>query len=188
MIQLKPFDLQNVGLHYQWNNDAELNFYDSDYPHKNESFESFLKRVKIAADPDFKAGIILEIHTTDEARMIGVVDIHHIDEYNQRCELEITIGDRSFWNKGFGTATLEAAIQYCFETLGMHKIVTSAFDFNQPWINLVEKNGFVKEGVLRDHTLKNGQFRSKFIFGLLKTEYKASPAAATQSALKLVRN
>lgn len=43
MVEIKPFDLQNITLHYKWNNDEELTYYDSEYPHAHESFESFCK-------------------------------------------------------------------------------------------------------------------------------------------------
>jgi RimJ/RimL family protein N-acetyltransferase len=169
MVELKTFDFQNVQTHFKWNNDEELNFYDSDYPHQVESFESFLQRVKneVKENPSTE---LLEIHS-DNKELIGVIDIHDIDQYNLRCTLECTIGNKKYWRQGYGREAMLRALNYCFETLNMNKVITAAFDFNEPWIRLVEKIGFTKEGELRQHTFKKDKFHDKILFGMIRSEY-----------------
>lgn len=171
MVKLKPFDMQNVDIHYQWNNDEELNFYDSDYPHKSESFESFLKRIKEILN-DNRTSELLEIHLQSNNELIGVVGIHDIDYYNKRCTIECTIGDKQYWHKGYGREAVMKTLGYCYNEKGMNKVVTTAFDFNETWIGLIKRVGFRQEGALRQHTLKNGEFHDKLIYGILKSEYK----------------
>lgn len=170
MITLKPLDLQNLETHYQWNNDEELNFYDSEYPHTVESLDSFITRLKkvIHYDPSVE---LMEIHLSKTNELIGVVDIHEIDHFNKRCIIECTIGKKEYWHKGYGREAMEKALEYCFEKLLMNKVTTAAFDFNDRWIKLVEKMGFRKEGELREHTFKNDRYHNKIIFGILKSEY-----------------
>lgn len=169
-VLLKPFNLQNIQTHYEWNNDEELNFYDSEYPHMVESFDSFLSRLKqvIHYDPSVE---LMEIHISDTDELIGVVDIHEIDRFNKRCIVECTIGKKKYWKKGYGRDAMEKAIAYCFDDLDMNKVTTAAFDFNRRWIRLVENTGFRKEGELREHICKNGEYHDKIMFGLLKSEY-----------------
>jgi len=169
MVELKAFDFKNVQTHFKWNNDEELNFYDSDYPHQVESFESFLHRVKneVRENPSTE---LLEIHS-DNNELIGVIDIHDIDQYNLRCTLECTIGNKMYWRQGYGREAMVKSLNYCFETLKMNKVITAAFDFNEPWISLVEKIGFKKEGVLRQHTFKKDRFHDKLLFGMIRSEY-----------------
>ncbi|HKJ31970.1 MAG TPA: GNAT family protein [Balneolales bacterium] len=172
MVELKPFDFQNVQTHFKWNNDEELNFYDSDYPHKIESFESFLQRVKgeIHDNPSTE---LLEIHSEKKHELIGIIDIHDIDYYNLRCTLECTIGEKRYWNKGYGKHAMAQALSYCFDDLKMNKVITAAFDFNKTWIGLVRKLGFNQEGELREHTFKQDRFHNKLMFGMVKSEYEA---------------
>lgn len=173
MIELKPLSLDHVNLHFQWNNDEELNFYDSDHPHHEESFDSFLMRVKKMADVSNTTTKVFEIHDSQNGRMIGVVDIHHIDQDNKKCSVECTIGNKSYRNQGYGKSAMIAALQYCFEVLKLNKVSTTSFDFNDKWIHLVGKLGFTKEGELRNHALKRGRYSSKYIFSMLKNEYEA---------------
>ena len=172
MVEIKPFDLQNVVTHYNWNNDEELNYYDSEYPHIYESFESFLKRVKSVIDDQNAAADLFEIHLSDNNELIGIVDIHSIDTYNRRCFVECTIGDKDFANRGYEGEALRRALDYCFSEMEMHKVCVSSFDFNTNWIEQVLSLGFRKEGEFRDHVLKKGKYRNKLFFGLLAEEYE----------------
>jgi len=172
MVEIKPFDLQNVTVHYKWNNDAELNYYDSEYPHEFESFDSFLKRIKSVLDEQNTASELFEIHLAKNDKLIGIVDIHAIDSYNSRCFLNCTIGDRDYDGKQYEIEALKQSLVHCFETLEMNKVLTTAFDFNTQWIEEVEQLGFKKEAELRNHVLKKGVFRDKLIFGMLSEEYE----------------
>ncbi len=172
MVEIKPFDLQNVTIHYKWNNDEELNYYDSEYPHQHESFESFLKRVRSVVDERNQTAELFEIHLKENDALIGIVDIHAIDEHNRRCFVNCTIGDRNFAGKGYDFEAMKIILSHCFNEKGMHKVATTAFDFNTSWTEKVKKLGFKQEGELREHVLKKGAFRNKLIFSLLENEYK----------------
>lgn len=171
MVTITPFDLQNVSLHYKWNNDKELTYYDSEYPHEHESFESFLKRIKMVVDSENKTAELFEIHTEKDGKLIGIVDLHAIDVYNRRCYVNCTIGDREFAGQGIEEEALQKMLAYCFNDKGLHKVATTAFDFNTAWISKVEELGFHKEGELRQHVLKKGEYCNKLIYSMLADEF-----------------
>ncbi len=172
MLELTPFDLKNLQIHYSWNNDRELNYFDSEYPFQFESYESFVNRIKSVIDPENTSSKLLEIHRSDTNELIGVIDIHGIDYYNSRCNLECTIGKKNYWHQGYGHDAMQSALNYCFEELDMNRVNTTAFDFNKPWIKLVKKLGFKQEGKLRQHVWKEGTCHDKLLFGILRSEYE----------------
>lgn len=172
MVEIKPLDLQNVTIHYKWNNDEELNYYDSEYPHQHESFDSFLKRVKSVVDNRNQTAELFEIHLTENDALIGIVDIHAIDEYNKRCFVNCTIGDRNYAGQGYDYEAMKVILGHCFNDKNMHKVGATAFDFNTEWIKQLKKLGFKQEGELREHVLKKGTFSNKLIFSLLEKEYQ----------------
>lgn len=184
MVEIKPFDLQNVSVHYKWNNDEELNYYDSEYPHEFESFDSFLKRIKAVVDEQNTAAELFEIHLSENDKLIGIVDIHAIDTYNRRCFVNCTIGDRDYDGEKYEIDALRKSLTYCFEELGMHKVATTAFDFNTQWIEEVRQLGFKKEAELREHVLKKGVYRNKLIFGILSGEFEKIQENAEHSAVR----
>lgn len=173
MVEIKEFDLQNVSVHYKWNNDKELNYYDSDYPHRHEDFEAFLSRIKSVLDERNETADLFEIHLEENNELIGIVDIHAIDTYNRRCYVNCTIGERDYAGKGYDVQALKMVLNHCFNEKDMHKVAATAFDFNATWINTLEKLGFEQEGQLREHVLKKEEYCDKLIFSLLKKDFKS---------------
>lgn len=182
MVEIKEFDLQNVSVHYKWNNDKELNYYDSDYPHQHEDFETFLKRIKSVLDERNKTNDLFEVHLAKNDKLIGIVDVHAIDKFNNRCYVNCTIGDRDYAGQGYDIEAMKIVLAHCFNEKGMHKVATTAFDFNTSWIEGVKKLGFKQEGQLREHVIKDDAYCDKLIFSLLKRDYesteKEAPAVA----------
>ena len=180
MIALKPFDLQNIGLHYKWNNDHEINYLDSDYPYRVEDFDSFIRRINIITDESEVSNFIYEIQSEEDNKVIGVVDIIGVDRYNRQCSVDCCIGDKRYRNKGFGSMALIEGLRICFEELGMNKVTTTAFDFNKVWIHVVKKAGFRIEGTLRQHVLKGRAYSDKLIFGMLRQEFELNHYAKSR--------
>lgn len=166
--------MENIRTHHAWNNDPELNYFDSDFPLDRESLPSFRQRMQDMMNDPNSGSLILEIHHEADQKLIGIVDIHGIDLINKRCMIECTIADRTYQNKGFGTAAFRDTVRYCFDEMGMNKVISSAFDFNDKWIRILTNLGFTNEGTLRQHAVKNGHYADKLIFSLLKSEYASS--------------
>lgn len=172
MVTIKPFNLQNMALHYKWNKDEELNYYDSEYLPQNGSFESFLRRVKSVLDEKNDTADLFEIYLSERDKLIGIVDLHDIDTLNRRCYVKCIIGDRKYVGKKYEVEALRQTLAYCFNELGMHKVYTTAYDSNTGWIEEVQKMGFRQEGKLREHAIKKDKYCDKFVFGLLAEEYE----------------
>lgn len=172
MVDIRPFDLQNVTLHYKWKNDDELNYYNPQNPNREESFESFLRRIKSILENKNSSARLFEIHCSESKKLIGMVDIYAIDNHNRRCYVNCVIGNPDYIDSGCEVKALGMILGYCFNELGMHKVCTTAFDFNVSWIRGVKELGFRKEGVLRDHARKNETYCNEVIFGLLAGEYE----------------
>jgi len=184
MVTIKGFDLQNVSVHYKWNNDKELNYYDSEYPHQHESFDDFLTRIKSVLDDRNQTAELFEVHLSENDKLIGIVDVHAIDKYNRRCFVNCTIGDRDYAGKGYDIEALKKVLGYCFNEREMHKVATTAFDFNTSWIDSVKELGFVQEGQLREHVLKKDQYCDKLLFSLLEKDYQTTSRKVPVSARK----
>ncbi|MGF1670924.1 MAG: GNAT family N-acetyltransferase [Balneolaceae bacterium] len=171
MIDLQPFNLENIRTHYKWNNDKELNFYDSEYPHKIETFESFLSRIKSVMDSSNDQARLFEIIDLYDNKIIGVIDVYGIDHFHKRCFVSCTIGDKSYRGRGLGREALNKILYFCFEELKMKKVGATSFDFNHAWIRTLKMTGFKKEGELRKHVKKAGVFRNKLLFSILESEF-----------------
>jgi RimJ/RimL family protein N-acetyltransferase len=58
--------------------------------------------------------------------------------------------------------------QHAFEEFGLVKIIAHVSTMNPASARVLEKCGFVREGLLRKHFLKDGQFLDVRLFALLR--------------------
>ena len=75
-------------------------------------------------------------------RVIGQVDLKHIDHEEGTCELSIHLKSDAVKNQGFGTRAERLAIDYAFDTLGMERILADSVEKNHRSQHVLEKLGF----------------------------------------------
>ena len=80
--------------------------------------------------------------------------------------------ERTHQGQGFGSEAVNTALQFLFNHLQAHKIIVLTRDDNVKSYKLAERCGFVKEGHLRDHNIKDGQRFGLFYYSMLKSEYQ----------------
>lgn len=64
--------------------------------------------------------------------------------------------DEAYINRGYMTEAVEAVVKYGFETLGLHRIEANVMPRNACSLRVLEKCGFVNEGVSRRYLRING--------------------------------
>lgn len=77
---------------------------------------------------------------------------------------------RPYWREGFMSESLQAVLRFGFETLELHRIWAMTDPRNLPSCRLLERNGFVREGVLRQSTNRNDGWADSAIYAMLKNE------------------
>ena len=66
------------------------------------------------------------------------------------------------------TAVVHRVCQHTFEDFGLVKIIAHVVTHNPASAPALEKCGFVQEGLLRKHFLKDGRFVDVKLFALLR--------------------
>ncbi|HOV10133.1 MAG TPA: GNAT family protein [Bacteroidales bacterium] len=92
-----------------------------------------------------------------------------IDVYKKSAEIGYFIGE-PFWNKGIMTKAVILVTQYGFEHLDIVRIHTGVFDFNKASRRVLEKCGFVKEGVFQKAIFKKNNFYNEIRYALIKDD------------------
>ncbi|AEV35236.1 GCN5-related N-acetyltransferase [Pseudovibrio sp. FO-BEG1] len=62
-----------------------------------------------------------------------------------------------FWGKGYMSEATEAVVDYCFETLGVTKVTSGAFEENDGSLNVLAKNGFQTVGTQPEKSRARGE-------------------------------
>jgi ribosomal-protein-alanine N-acetyltransferase len=66
------------------------------------------------------------------------------------------------------TAVVQHVCRHAFDEFGLAKITAHVFCHNPASARVLEKCGFVQEGFLRKHYLKDGSFIDARLFALVK--------------------
>jgi RimJ/RimL family protein N-acetyltransferase len=75
---------------------------------------------------------------------------------------------KPYWGRGIMTAVVQRACEFAFVEFGLVKIVAHVLSENAASAKVLEKCGFVQEGYLRKHFLKDGKYLDVRLFGLVK--------------------
>ncbi len=104
---------------------------------------------------------------------IGSVGLHSIEWTNRCAEFGIFIGNKAYWNNGYGTEATRLTLRHGFETLNLNRIYLYVFETNPRAIHVYEKCGFVHEGKLRQSMYRNGRYIDTLLMSMLRTEWDA---------------
>ena len=72
-----------------------------------------------------------------------------------------------FWGKGIATAAARAMKIHAFSGGRFKRLEAPVFEWNPPSMNVLEKIGFVREGVLRKSVLKDGQLIDSILYAAI---------------------
>lgn len=115
--------------------------------------------------------LALAICDVKTQRYIGNAYLTDIDYVNRSASSAKLIGDKEYWNLGFGTDTTLLLLDHAFFNLGLERIESRILPDNKASIRVLEKCGYQKEGVLRSATFKHGQLQDVVIMSVIKKDY-----------------
>ncbi len=103
--------------------------------------------------------------------MIGECGLHHVDHFNQRCEVGIALG-REYLGQGFGQdAVRTLVVAYAFEHLNMNRVGLQVLAFDERAVGADRKAGFVEEGRMRRQSWVRGTFEDVLVMAVLRDEW-----------------
>jgi UDP-4-amino-4,6-dideoxy-N-acetyl-beta-L-altrosamine N-acetyltransferase len=104
---------------------------------------------------------------------IGVVGLTDIDLANRRCNWNWYIGEISYRGSGIAQQVQYNICDYVFEKLQLNRLYSEVLATNLRNIKAYEKCGYMVEGILKEHILKNNVFYDVAICGITNSKWKA---------------
>ena len=88
---------------------------------------------------------------TMEGKHIGNCSYYNFDERGRDVELGIMIGNRDYWNRGYGTETVNALVDFIFNELPVDRVHLKTLEHNHRAQGCFRKCGFNPCGNLSRH-------------------------------------
>jgi RimJ/RimL family protein N-acetyltransferase len=168
-IYLRALEPADVPLLVTWFNDGDITRYLARYRPMTVGQElAFLKQLD-ENDKDCALGMVLR--ETDQ--LIGTAGLMNLDVRHRHTAFGISIGDKTMWNKGYGTETTRLLLRHAFHTLNLNRVWLRVYEFNAGAIRCYEKGGFRVEGRLRQDFFGEGRYWDTIVMGILRDEWRA---------------
>jgi len=171
-VRLRSVEKEDIPLFFEWLNDPEVIeglslFLPMSLADENHWFE------RLAERPPEEKPLAIEVRSSDGWRLVGNSGFHNIEWHNRSAEIGIFIGDKSIWNKGYGTEAVSLLLQHGFGTLNLNRVFLSVHETNRRAIRAYEKAGFIQEGAMRQAVYKNGKFQDMLFMSVLRSEWES---------------
>jgi len=155
---------------FEYRRDKEVNKYQGWIPETIEDVEVFIGKISEQINiPDTWFQFV--IVDKESLEIIGDLGIHFMDEENLQAEIGCTL-NKKFQNKGFATEAVKRVIDYLFNDLKKHRIITSIDPDNINSIRLVERIGFRKEAHFIESLYLNGKWVDDLVYALIEKDWK----------------
>lgn len=165
-VKLGPIKREYIDSYLKWFNDPEITQYLVMYrPLTRMWEEDWLENLKDRTDT-----IIFSISLLDDTH-IGNCGLHAIDWKNRFGEAGITIGEKEYQGKGYGTEAMEILLEYGFNTVNLNRIQLRVYDFNIRAIKSYRNIGFIEEGRLRKAIFNKGEYHDILMMSILREEW-----------------
>lgn len=116
------------------------------------------------------------IYLRETEELLGTCTLFHLDLTHRRAEVGIALGTKA-WGRGFATEALGLLLGFAFGTLDLHRVEADVDPRNERSLRLFERQGFRREGYLRERWHHLGEIYDAIFLGLLRKEWSGEGAA-----------
>jgi RimJ/RimL family protein N-acetyltransferase len=148
-IRLRPKKIADAKDDYAWQTDAELARLDAALT-LTVPYQQYLSEYTFELCYPTANRHEFAIETL-EGKHIGNCVYYNVDSREGKAEIGIMIGDRTYWNKGYGTEAIRLLLERIFNTTRLDKIYLTTLKWNVRAQKCFAKCGFTECGeVQRD--------------------------------------
>ena len=131
------------------------------YPYHFSDAENFLSKVA-----QQKPKTIFAIANDDEAiGSIGLMPGEDVHRFT--AEMGYWLAE-PFWNKGIMSEAVIRFVDFAFEKIELNRIFAEPYINNTASVRVLEKAGFVLEGILRANVVKDGKVLDQFLYAKIR--------------------
>ena len=121
--------------------------------------------------------LVIEVREPDSYSWtpIGNLSFMNIHPIHRSAEIGIMIGEKQYWDQGYGTEAMRRMCQYGFEDLNLHRIFLRVYEGNERGKKAYRKVGFVCEGTMRQARYHHGRYWDVDFMSIIKSDWEPNP-------------
>ncbi|MGC9974649.1 MAG: GNAT family protein [Gaiellaceae bacterium] len=125
------------------------------------------------AEPEAFGRLLIEIPLEREWRLAGSIGFERTNRRSCIARVGPLAVHPDFRGRGLGEVAIRELARVLFGELGYHRLEAGVYGFNERGLAVVERAGFVREGIKRRAYRPHGEWVDAVEFGLLADELDA---------------
>ncbi|MFF4357085.1 GNAT family N-acetyltransferase [Streptomyces sp. NPDC001604] len=126
---------------------------------------------RLVVDDTKEGSVRFSVVALEGDTLVGTATLWGIDNHNRSAHIGLGLRP-SCRGKGYGTDVVAVLCHYGFVVLGLQRLQIETLSDNAAMLRSAERNGFVREGVLRSSAWVMGEFLDEVLLGLLVKDWK----------------
>jgi len=168
-VLLRPVEDRDHPLIHAWQNDPEVWWLmDYEAPFSMEDIVESERRAREEGHP-----FVIEVDGTT----IGRIGLNQFRRRDRICSLYVFIGERSAWDRGFGTDAIAALVDEAFDRFDLHRVELWSLADNARAIRVYRKCGFEVDAQLPERSWKSGAWVDRVVMSATRDAFADSVAA-----------
>jgi len=168
-IGLRSIERQDLSQLLDWRNKPEYRQYFREYRELGMDNQISWYEKKILQDSGTRMFAVIDLTT---CKLIGACGLCYIDWINRSADLSIYIGENELYiDKKFAPDTCRVLIAYAFDGLGLHRLWSEIYEFDESKKRLFDTLGFQLDGIHRETHWFKGKWYDSLFYGYLSTDY-----------------
>jgi RimJ/RimL family protein N-acetyltransferase len=163
---MEPADAEDL---WRWNHDPDVMRWMND---GHGSTLAQTRQLLEGRERNSFRDVLFGVEVIADSVLIGIVRLRDAEPELGCAELDLYLGEKSYWGQGYATETMRAMCRYGFDKMRLHRIFLSVVTENHAACNVYKKVGFVEEGRVREAFRRDGTWYDMFIMGLLDGELR----------------
>ena len=164
-IYLRPLRKEDAEGNYpHWFNDPEICKYNGHFRIPNTK-EKALEYIEASfKNPNLLVFAIVE---KDSGKHVGNVSLSKINWIDRNADIDIIIGEKECWGKGYAKEVWKMLIEYAFNVLNLHRVYCGTHEENIGMQKVAQAVGMFEEGKLKEVLYKNGKYNDILLYGII---------------------
>jgi RimJ/RimL family protein N-acetyltransferase len=169
-VYLAAIEKEDLKQLKDWRNIPDFRKHFREYKEINEDMQENWYQNKVMNDT---STIMFSVRRLEDDELLGCCGLCYINWIHRNADLSLYIG----WNNeyiddnGFAEEGCKLLFEYGFGELGLNKIWTEIYEFDNKKKRLYDKIGLKVDGVLRENYYYNNKWWNSYIMSILRSDY-----------------
>lgn len=143
------------------------------HPYPDGEAELYIARQLTALEAGHSVTFVME-HKSEKG-FCGIIEVREIEQEHSQAELSFWVAVE-LWGQGYMSEALNPVRRFGFDDLDLNRLYAYHMLRNPGSGKVLQKNGFVREGMLRQRVRKWGVFEDVTLWAMLRKDWQVEVA------------